>query len=77
MQKPRRGLFLSLGFALSLGVGSSHVAAQTEPNYTIAFASFGSRNTDLFVADADGRNPTPLVPHADNDGNASFSPDGR
>jgi TolB protein len=76
MQDLRRGFFLSLGFALSLGVGSSDVAAQTEPSYTIAFASFGPRNTDLFVADADGQNPKPLVPHAENDCNASFSADG-
>jgi Tol biopolymer transport system component len=45
--------------------------------YTIAFASLGPLNTDLFTADADGRNPQPLVPHADNDYNALFSHDGR
>jgi TolB protein len=58
------------------GDGSGNVAAQPEPSYTIAFASFGPRNTDLFVADADGQNPKPLVPHAKNDCNASFSADG-
>jgi dipeptidyl aminopeptidase/acylaminoacyl peptidase len=61
----------------SLGGWSENVSARAEPKYTIAFASFGPRNTDLFVADADGKNPKPLVPHADNDYNASFSPDGR
>jgi Tol biopolymer transport system component len=34
-------------------------------------------NTDLFVADADGTNARPLVPHAENDYNASFSADGQ
>ncbi|MEJ7640073.1 MAG: hypothetical protein WKF75_19435, partial [Singulisphaera sp.] len=42
-----------------------------------AFASFGPRNPELFVAAADGKNPKALVPHADNDSNASFSADGR
>ena len=53
------------------------MAAGAEPSYTLAFASFGPLNTDLFTADADGRSPQPLVPHADNDYNASFSHDGR
>jgi len=41
-----------------------NAAGQAEPSYTIAFASFGPNNTDLFVADAEGKNPKPLVPHA-------------
>jgi Tol biopolymer transport system component len=62
--------------ALLFGVRGGDVVAQPEPNYTIAFTSFGPRNLDLFVADADGKNPKPLVPHADYDYNASFSKDG-
>ncbi len=40
-----------------------------EPGYTIAFASFAPLNTDIFVADANGRDPKPH--------NASFSSDGK
>jgi TolB protein len=70
----RRVLVLLVG--LLFGVRGSDVPAQPEPNYCIAFASFGPRNTDLFVANADGKNPRPLVPHADYDYNGSFSRDG-
>ena len=77
MQILRRDFSPFRGFALFLAVGGGNVAAQAQPNYTIAFASFGPRNTDLFVADADGTNPKALVPHADNDSNASFSADGQ
>lgn len=51
-------------------------AEEPKPDYTIAFAHFGPRNTDLFLADADGKNAKPLTPHAENDYNASFSADG-
>lgn len=43
----------------------------------VAFASFAPLNTDLFVGDADGGAPRPLVPHPALDYNASFSSDGR
>lgn len=49
----------------------------SEPHYTIAFASFAPLNTDIFVADADGSNPKPLLAHRDLDYNASFSRDGK
>src|SRR5215472_17099478 len=49
----------------------------SEPSYAIALASFGPLNTDIFVADADGRNPKPLLAHPDLDYNASFSRDGQ
>lgn len=53
-----------------------HVAAgERLPEYAIAFAHFGPRNTDLFVADADGNNAKPLAAHSENDYNASFSAD--
>jgi TolB protein len=77
MRRIRLEFLLVLVSGTSLGGWSGNVSAGAEPKYTIAFASFGPRNTDLFVADADGKNPKPLVPHADNDYNASFSPDGR
>ena len=50
---------------------------QSAPRYGIAFASLAPLNTELFIAQADGRQPRPLLPHADLDYNASFSPDGR
>ncbi len=77
MQILRRDFSPFRGFALFLAVGGGNVAGQAQPSYTIAFASFGPQNTDLSVADADGKNPKALVPHADNDSNASFSADGQ
>jgi TolB protein len=67
-------LYLLLSGLLLSG---ERAAAQAELSYTIAFASFGPRNTDLFVADAKGKNPKPLAAHPGNDYNASFSHDGR
>ncbi len=46
-------------------------------DYTLAFASFAPLNTDLFVADADGSNPKPLLADPAQDYNASFSRDGK
>lgn len=43
---------------------------------TIAFASFATIRTNIFVADGDGNNPRPLLPKADQDYNPSFSRDG-
>lgn len=45
--------------------------------YEIAFASFAPLNTDIFIADADGNNAQPLLPHPESDANASFSADGK
>jgi TolB protein len=44
--------------------------------YTLAFSSFAPVNSDVFIADGDGRNARALAPHADLDQNASLSPDG-
>jgi TolB protein len=52
------------------------VAADAPASYEIAFASFGPINSEIFVADADGSNAKPWLPHAGFDGNASFSRDG-
>ena len=48
-----------------------------EPNYHIAFASFGPLNDDIFIADSDGTHARPLLPNPANDYNASFSHDGK
>jgi hypothetical protein len=77
MQRQRLKILLVLMSVLWLSAWSRNIAAGAEPSYTIAFASFEPLNMDLFTDDADGRNTQPLVPHADNDYNASFSHDGR
>jgi Tol biopolymer transport system component len=77
MGTQRRWLLPPLVLGLLCGGGSRNAAARPDAKYTLAFSSFGPVNTDLFVADADGKNPRPLVPHADNDCNASFTADGK
>jgi Tol biopolymer transport system component len=77
MQRRRYSLYLLLALAPgSTAEGQSRRAAP-ESSYAIAFASFATLNTDIFIAAADGSNPTPLLPHPDLDYNASFSRDGR
>jgi hypothetical protein len=77
MQRQRLKILLVLMSVLWLRARSRNIAAGAEPSYTFTFANFGPPNTDLFTADADGRNPRPLMPHADNDDHASFSHHGR
>jgi TolB protein len=43
---------------------------------TLAFSSFAPVNSDVFIADGDGRNAKPLAPHPLLDQNASLSSDG-
>jgi Tol biopolymer transport system component len=62
------------------GVWSDGVSAAeppAKPKYQVAFASFAPLNFDVYLADADGSNARPLLPHPAQDYNASFSPDGR
>lgn len=56
------------------GFAPTVVAAQAQ--YTIAFSGFAPINSDIFIADGDGRNARPLAPHQDQDQNASLSRDG-
>jgi Tol biopolymer transport system component len=77
MRRLCSGLLLALVAGLSPGIATRRAAGDATPSYTVAFAHFGPRNSDLFIADADGKNAKPLVPHAENDCNASFSPDGQ
>jgi Tol biopolymer transport system component len=44
--------------------------------YRLAFANFGPLNTDIFIADGDGKNAKALLPETGLDYNASFSSDG-
>jgi TolB protein len=68
----RSGLVSSAVLAL-LGVAAVHSQAR----YQIAFTSQAPRNQQLFLAEGDGTNARPLVPHESFDANASFSPDGQ
>jgi Tol biopolymer transport system component len=67
----------SLIFLCALGVSWRVASHRAAPGYTIAFKSFAPNNTDIFVADADGKHARPLVPDSTLDYNASFSADGR
>jgi TolB protein len=66
--------FLAAAFLSMAAVNS---AAAKTAEYEIAFASFAPLNSDVFIADADGRNARPFLPHPDADANPSFSPDGK
>jgi len=48
-----------------------------QPKYTIAYSGFAPLNTDVFIADADGRNARPFLASPALDYNASFSRDGK
>lgn len=74
MSDSRSSFLLTLTVALSLS--GRGVADGRPPEYAIAFAHFGPRNSDVFLADGDGKNPKPLAADAANDYNASFSADG-
>jgi TolB protein len=65
---------------ISIGVICATAALpllNAEPKYTIAYSGFAPLNTDIFVADADGRNARPFLASAALDFNASFSRDGK
>lgn len=53
------------------------MAAHAQPKYTIAYSGFAPLNSDIFIADGDGRNAKPFLPHPGLDFNASFSRDGK
>ena len=57
------------------GLQAQHAIPQSA--YTIAFKSFAPNNTDIFIADRDGKNARALAPSSSLDYNASFSADGR
>lgn len=81
LSRARVGLSLFL-FGTSLFALTPKVMAQSPrppvpPTYEIAFSGMGPLNAEIFIADADGNNATPLLPHAGFDGNGSFSRDGQ
>lgn len=66
------GLLLAIGAMANL-----LLPLNAEPKYTIAYSRFAPLNSDIFVADADGRNPKPFLASPGQDFNASFSKDGK
>jgi TolB protein len=68
---------LMLGGLLTVGACAASPADRTAQRFGVAFASFAPVNSDLFTADADGKNERPLRPDSALDYNASFSTDGR
>ncbi len=71
-------ILFTLGYVLAGGVPPCPAADfASTPQYQIAFSSFAPINTDIFIADGDGRNAQPFLPHADLDCNASLSHDGK
>jgi Tol biopolymer transport system component len=59
------------------GAGAAPGEPAAPPKYRVAFASFAPLDLDVYLADADGSNARPFLPHPGQDYNASFSPDGR
>ncbi|MEO7190093.1 MAG: hypothetical protein ABI051_03480 [Vicinamibacterales bacterium] len=68
---------LPLIAVLTIAVGLRAQAPPHPASYGIAYASFAPENSELFIADADGRNARPLVPEPAWDANGSFSKDGQ
>jgi Tol biopolymer transport system component len=62
---------------LALALLVLSLPSQAQPAYTVSFGSSASFDTDLFIADSDGRDAKALVPHTGLDSNASFSADGQ
>ena len=67
---------LFLGLAVWVMAGTP-LSMNAQPKYTIAYSGFAPLNTDIFIADADGRNPKPFLASPALDFNASFSRDGK
>src|SRR5262245_19119014 len=76
---PEKLIILVLAFSLAqFSEGQREPRGRDgESEYALAFASFAPLNTDIFVADTDGGNARPLLPHPNLDYDASFSRDGR
>ena len=60
----------------ALALLTQPAGADEKTGYRLSFASFGPLDTDVFIADADGRNARPLLSHPELDYDATFSADG-
>src|SRR5882762_11611267 len=77
MRQKLTTLYVLLVFCMIVS-GQNRISSSAHtPEYTVAFASFAPINTDIFVADANGNSPKPLLAHPGLDYNASFSRDGK
>lgn len=69
--------WLLLLFSGGTLAGCASISPPTAPAFGLAFANFAPTNTDLFIADADGKNEHSLLPDPALDYDGSFSADGR
>ncbi len=67
---------LGVCFLFVLGCGLSALA-QAPANAKIAFVSFRDGNREIYLMDADGKNPVNLTRHPDDDIAPAWSPDGK
>ena len=74
----RAGRFLAALFIVSLLI-QMHMAVNgyTAARTKIVFTSTRGGNPDIYVMDADGRNPRRVTTHDEDDGDPTWSPDGR
>jgi Tol biopolymer transport system component len=79
LQKTHCVLLALLAISASVAAHAERksTTAPVAATYEIAFASFAPFDADLFIADADGSNAKPFLPHTGFDGNGSFSRDGK
>ena len=63
MQRIRSLFLIFLVFCFTIYAHSKADGQPSQPGYTIAFASFAPLNTDMFLADANGRNIQPFLAH--------------
>ena len=64
-------------FAAASVICTFGLATAAEPAYRLAFTSFAPFDTELYIADGDGSNEQPFLPHPGLDFDASFSGDGK
>ena len=77
MRRDHNRLFILLTLSLALFCQAGVGGTAPKPGYAVSFASFAPLNADIFVAEADGSNPRPLLAHPGPDYNPSFSRDGK
>jgi Tol biopolymer transport system component len=72
-----RGIVLSSMALLALVAQASEITNQSKVKDRIYVDQYGPLRSELFIADADGKNPRKLVPGTSLDYNGSFSADGQ
>lgn len=77
MRRNQNTLSILLILSLAVFCRASVGGTASKFDYAVSFASFAPLNADIFVAEADGSNPRPLLAHPGLDYNPSFSRDGK